>query len=212
MVRLLAIVCGLVLVSPSLDAIELVLDRRAIDEAVNIGQSRIESERTRFHAPYRVRVAQPPVDWIDVITPFHRVELAAEDNARRGRRLFAQREALEILSNSPRQIDLIIEMSFHPLNTFVAVPSYVVALEDTDGVRTEPKQLGRFPRFGPRFEVPRPVFPDGRVAGTGQPVIGGTMVAAFDGSTLDPVGRYDLTLLEGDKELVRARLDFGRMR
>jgi hypothetical protein len=152
------------------------------------------------------------VDWIDVVTPFHRIVMAAEDNARRGRRLFAQREALEILADSPRQIDLIIEMSFHPLNTFVAVPDYVVALVDDGGVRTEPAQTRRFPRFGPRLEVPRPVFPDGRVVGLGQPVVGGTIVASFDGSTLDPMGQYDLTMFEGRKALVRARLDFERMR
>ena len=60
--------------------------------------SRVSSrERTQFHAPYRVRVTQPPVDWIDVITPFHRVELAAETNARSGGRIFGQREAIEAL-------------------------------------------------------------------------------------------------------------------
>src|ERR1700752_3685242 len=112
------LVCGVV----TAGAVQLALDRRAIEEAIYIGQSRIESERTRFHVPYRVRVAQPPIDWIDVITPFHRVELAAEVNARSGRRQFGQREAQEALRDVSDQIDLLIEMTFHPLNTFVAVP------------------------------------------------------------------------------------------
>jgi hypothetical protein len=204
--------CWVALASASVGAVQPVLDRRAIEEAIYVGQSRVESERTRFHAPYRIRVAQAPVDWIDVVTPFHRIELAAEDNARRGRRLFGQREALAILGDTPRQIDLILEMTFHPLNTFVGVPGYRVALLGAGGLRIEPSQLGRFPRFGPRMEVPRPVFPDGKAFGTGQPVVGGTIVAAFDGTTLDANGRYDVILVEGDRELVRSRIDFATMR
>src|SRR5688500_19953205 len=111
MKRLVAVVVGsLVCGAVSSDAVQLGLDRRAIEEAIYIGQSRIESERTRFHVPYRVRVNQPPVDWIDVITPFHRVELAAEMNARSGGRIFGQREAMESLKEASDQISVIIEM------------------------------------------------------------------------------------------------------
>src|ERR1700752_4741086 len=118
------LVCGVV----TAGAVQLALDRRAVEEAIYIGQSRIESERTRFHTPYRVRVAEPPIDWIDVITPFHRVELAAEMNARSGRRMFSQQDASDVLKGAANQIDLLIEMSFHPLNTFVAVPLYQVQI------------------------------------------------------------------------------------
>ena len=52
------------------------LDRRGIEEAIQIGQSRLDAERARFHAVYRITVARPPVDWIDVITPYYRVALA----------------------------------------------------------------------------------------------------------------------------------------
>ena len=144
------IVCGVA----STEAVQLTLDRRAIEEAIYIGQSRIESERTRFHVPYRVRVTQPPIDWIDVITPFHRVELAAETNARSGRRQFGQQEAQEILRGVSDQIDLLIEMTFHPLNTFVAVPPYQVEVILPGGRRLGPRRIDRFPRFGPRPESP----------------------------------------------------------
>jgi hypothetical protein len=42
--------------------------------------------------------------------------------------------------------------------------------------------------------------------------VGGTIVAAFDGSMLDPSGRYDVILVEGDRELVRSRVDLAAMR
>jgi len=205
------LVCGAV----SASAIQLTLDRRAIEEAIYIGQSRIESERTRFHVPYRVRVAQPPIDWIDVITPFHRVELAAETNARSGRRQFGQREASETLGNAPDQIDLLIEMTFHPLNTFVAVPSYQVEAILPGGRRLTPRRIDRFPRFGPRPESPGPALPTPNaspVFGGGQPVLGGTMVVVLDGSMLDPKQRVDVVVMDGKTELARTAVDLGKMR
>ena len=52
-------------------------------------------------------------------SPLKRMRAAAagySDNARRW----------TLFETAPNQIDLLIEMSFHPLNTFVAVPSYQV--------------------------------------------------------------------------------------
>jgi hypothetical protein len=155
------------------------------------------------------------VDWIDVITPFHRVELAAETNARAGGRLFSQREAMDVLKESPNQIDLLIEMSFHPLNTFVAVPSYQVEIIVPDGRRVAPRRVDRFPRFAPRPESPGPALPTpnaSAVFGGGQPVMGGTMIAAIDGTTLDPTQRIEVVVLDGKNELARAAVDLGKMR
>ena len=207
--------CCVVFMSTSAGAIQVTLDRRAIEEAIFVGQSRIEADRTRFHVPYRVSVALPPVDWIDVITPFHRVELAAEMNARSGGRQFSQREALQILSDAPNQIDLLVELTFHPLNAFVAVPSYQVVIVGPGGTRVQPRRLDRFPRFAARIEPSGPGFPMPNataVFGGGQPVLGGTLIAAFDGSSLNPNGRYDAVVVEGETELARSVLDFAKMR
>jgi hypothetical protein len=201
--------CGAV----STDAVQLTLDRRAIEEAIYIGQSRIESDRTRFHAPYRVTVVQPPIDWIDVITPFHRVELAAENNARRGGRMFSQQEAVAVMKDAVGQIDLLIEMSFHPLNTFVAVPLYQVQITSAGGGRIEPKRLERFPRFGPRAEFTSPALPGPAPQfGGGQPVVGGTILAPLDGAGFDPNQRIDVVVLDGKTELARTAIDLGKMR
>jgi len=212
MKRLAAIVVGsLAWGAASPHAVQIELDRRAVEEAIYIGQSRIESERTRFHAPYRVRTAQPPIDWIDVITPFHRVELAAENNARRGGRMFSQQEAIAVMKDVVNQIDLLIEMSFHPLNTFVAVPLYQVQILLPDGRRVEPKRIERFPRFGPRAESSGPALPGPQIGG-GQTVVGGTILAPMDGSAFDPNQRLDVVVLDGKAELARVALDLGKMR
>jgi len=213
--NLLVVAAGLALCAPFAGAAQLTLDRRAIEEAIFIGQSRIEVNRTRFHAPYRVTVARPPVDWIDVITPFHRVELAAEGDARGGSGKFGQREAMALLAETPGQIDLVIEMSFHPLNTFVGMPLYQVFITGPSGTRIPSRQIGRFPRFGPRADSHGPALPTPNgtpVLGSGQPILGGTILAAFDGALLNTAGRQELVVLDGTTELARATLDLGRMR
>jgi hypothetical protein len=216
MKRLAATAVGLITYGVvSAGAVQLTLDRRAIEEAIYIGQSRIESERTRFHTPYRVRVARPPIDWIDVITPFHRVELAAEKNARSGGRQFGQRDAMDAVRDFPNQIDLLIEMTFHPLNTFAAVPGYQVEVILPGGSRVTPRSVERFPRFGPRPESPGPALPtpsSSAVFGGGQPVVGGTMVAALDGTTLEPNQRLDVVVMDGKIEMARTAVDLARMR
>jgi hypothetical protein len=216
MMRLFTTVVVISGAAVSTGAVQLTLDRRAIEEAIYIGQSRIESERNRFHEPYRVRVAQPPIDWIDVITPFHRVELAAEMNARRGGRQFAQREAMDVLGKTKDQIDLLIEMTFHPLNTFVSVPLYEVEIIPSSGdSRIKPLRTDRFPRFGPRAESAGPALPApsaSAVFGGGQPVLGGTIIAVLDGSTLHPKQRMSVVVLDGKTELARAALNLASMR
>jgi len=205
------IACGAV----SASALQAMLDRRAIEEAIYIGQSRIELERSRFHVPYRVRVAKPPIDWIDVITPFHKVELASEANARAGGRMFSQIEALKALGNAPTEMELLIEMSFHPQNTFVAVPLYDPTIVTAGGRRVSPQRVERFPHFGPRPESAGPALPTpnaGTAFGAGQPVVGGTILVALDGSAFEPKERIEVVVMDGKNELARVTVDLATMR
>jgi hypothetical protein len=50
------------------------------------------------------------------------------------------------------------------------------------------------------------------VFGGGQPVVGGTILAALDGSTLDPNQRIEVVVLDGKTELARTPIDLGKMR
>jgi hypothetical protein len=193
------------------------LGPRALAEATDIGQSRIDSVRTRFHQPYRLTVARPPLDYIEVVTPFRRVAIAAEAGVRRGQRLFGQREAREILGETPEQIDLLVELTFHPQNTFVAVPLYQVRLlpATASTAPVEPVDVSHVPRFGPRVQgatlpFPYPMTTPG-VPG-GQPMTGGTILVRLDGRMIDPNGIYDVLIVDEGKELARARLDFRALR
>jgi hypothetical protein len=99
-----------------------------VDEAIRIGQTRIAADRARFHAPYRFVVGQLPVDYLDVITPYRRVVIAAEQSAQIGDRSFGQRQALQLLNDADGQFDVVIEITFHPLNAFIGMPSYDVVV------------------------------------------------------------------------------------
>ena len=208
---------ALLTMSTGARAIELMLGPRALAEALDIGQSRIDSIRTRFHQPYRLVVARAPVDYIEVVTPFRRVALAAEARTRLGERAFGQREARAVLGDTPEQIDLLVELTFHPQNTFIGVPAYEVRLLPVTAETTpvEPRDVMSVPRFGPRIEgmplpYPYPMTSPGLPGG--QPLTGGTIVIRLDGRTVNPNGIYDVIVAEQGKELARARLDLRGLR
>ena len=194
---------------------EQALDRRLFGEAIAVGQSRIEAVRTRFHQPYRIQVSRPPIDYIDIVTPFRRVALLAEERAQAGGRLF-QREAIALLGDRSTLVEILVEMTFHPLNVFVGVPAYNVELTTAaSAARINPLEIARIPRFGARLEgVPLPsrFAAAPRLLGESQPMLGGTIVATFGAGALNPNGVYEVVVSEKGKELARARVNLGTLR
>jgi hypothetical protein len=213
--RLMRAAVCLVAMSSAASAFQLALDDRAIYEAIGMGQSRTERERVRFHEPYRLMVGRTPVDWIDVITPFHRLVLASEASARAGNRVFGQREALAALRDASGSLELVVELTFHPLNNFVGVPSYTVTLVGPQGANIQPLRVDRNPRFQARVKTPTPELPlpgAAPILGKGDPVLGGTLAVPFNGSTLDPTGTYAVVIAEAGKELARVEMNLGKLR
>ena len=198
-------------------AFQAMLDAPAIQEALSIGQSRLAAERSRFQQPYRVIVNAAPIDYIEIVTPFRRVELAAEARAAAGDRGFGQRQALELLAASADRLDIDVELTFHPLNTYIGVPGYTVTLAKAGGSGTiAPLSVDRIPRFGPRVDgvplaAPAPAAAVIQRAPT-QPMLGGTVVARFDTQALDPMAVYVVLVTENDREAGRATVDLSRVR
>ncbi len=192
---------GVLLASSVVAGFERSLDLRLIDEAIGIGRSPIEAVRTRFHQPYHIRIARPPTDSIEIVTPFRRVVLFVEERMRLGDRVFSQRDAIAALGDRSDVVEVLIEMTFHPLNTFVGVPEYDVELATASpAARISPRNISRVPRFG--FTVP----------GGGEPLIGGTIAASFSAGALNPNGVYDVVVSEKGKELARAGVNLGTLR
>src|SRR6476660_919234 len=160
-------------------AFEPSLDPPSLADAIQLGQSRIDDVRSRFHASYRIDVMQAPVDYIEVVTPFRRIALDAEAHTRAGERLYGQREALATLGDNPSRLDLIAELTFHPLNNYVGVPDFTVSLIAAAGGVVTPRNLDRIPRFGPRVSgMPLPYPYTGGTTGApqgSQPLLGGSL-------------------------------------
>ena len=207
------IVAAMLLAGATVAGYAPILDRKALEEAVDIGQSRVDSVRFRFHQPYRLYVGRAPVDYVDVVTPFRRLELAVEERARLGDRLFRQRDALAVVAEYGDRLEIFVELTFHPHNTYVGVPVYKATLARTGLAPIEPVNMMRVPRFGTRFEgfplpYPRPLSSS---SGT-EPMLGGTLILGFSSRQLDPVGTYDLRLEESGKEVARVNVNLAVVR
>jgi hypothetical protein len=204
------------LITTEVGAYERTPDLRAVDEAIALGQSRDEAVRRRFHQPYRINIGRPPLDYIDLVTPFRRVELAVEERARVGDRLFRQRDAVTALAEHGDDLQIFVELSFHPQNTYVGVPAYIVTLNGLDvPTRIESRGQQRIPRFGQRLgsagtPLPYPVAPS--VPSGGEPLTGGTVIVTFDGQQLDPGAMYEVVIEESGKELARVKIDLAKLR
>lgn len=190
-----------------------------IGQALSLGQTSITSELTRFHQPYRLEVARPPVDYVEVVTPFRRIVLAAQTRQRAGDRRFGQREALEVEAAAPRQIDLYAELTFHPLNTFVLVPAYRVYVLTPSNEILLPRNSSNMARYGPRVEgapsptMPTPV-PGGATRGRSQPMLGATLVMSFDAELLAGkcAQRCDVVIEEAGKSRVQVALSLASLK
>src|SRR5205814_8700752 len=108
----------LVLVAASaatLAAFQPTLDPNLLSDAILLGQSTSDSTRANFHVPYHINVGVAPVDDIEVVTPFRRVVLDAESQARAGNRgSYCQRAALATLGDDPSRVDIVVELTFNP--------------------------------------------------------------------------------------------------
>jgi hypothetical protein len=188
------------------------LDQRAIQDAVAIGHERNDDVRARFHLSYRVHVADAPVDYIEVITPFRRLVLAAEERGRIGDRFFSQRDALALLARHGEGIEIAVELTFHPQNTYVGMPDYGLMLMTDDGDVIPARGLERLPRFTLRVTGwPLPGAGPG-LAPIGQPLLGGTVFGRFAREDIDPDGTYAVVLSEMRKELARGRIGLAAIR
>jgi hypothetical protein len=216
---LVAILCVVPLV-----AFEWPLDRRALEEAISIGQARIDMIRMRFHAGYRFETSgSAPVDYIEIITPYRSVVLSAEQRARIGDRMFGLKEAQEVAAKTAAELLISVALTFHPHNTLIFVPEYRVQLAPPRGRLAEAhaaRAIDRFPRYGPRLDgypLPTPPTAPGAVLpGGSEPLTGGVLVAHFDATGLDPKGIYEVVVADQQdrnvKELARVRVDFARLR
>jgi hypothetical protein len=193
-------------------AVQASLDLPAVNEALLFSRTATVTERAQSNRPYRVVVGKAPVDYIDVITPYRRILLTGSARRSAGATL-AQREALDLLKESGDTLDVSVELTFNPLNTYIDVPGYAVTLVGVDGRRVTALETFRSARWTARVEGP----PSAAPASTGPRPTGGTMVGAtivgrFSLMSLNVTGNYEVETAVTGEPGVRAALPLAGMR
>lgn len=202
-------------------AVEINLDREAIDRALVFGRQATRAERLAFHAGY-LRTPAAEVRRVSVVTEYRRVVLLMEEKMRLLDRNYSVRQMSEALAPWRGLIEVIVEVQFHPHNTFVRVPPMDVLLVPLDEPG-HPMPLvadatDRQPRFG-FFWDPTPVDapwwpfppPNTPVLGGTEPLTGGWLHARFEAAGLTR-GRYEVAVKNGGENLGRVQFDFSAIR
>ena len=193
-------------------AFEPTLGLAAIADAIRIGESRIERTRVQFHQPYRIRVGRAPVDTIDLVTPFRRLVIAVEEHLLLGGRSFRQQDAQAVLAQHGLILDVIVNLTFHPHNAYVGVPSYEVVLaRGAPPIPVPPIRIARVPQSGPRVHG-GPTASPYPGPWDGDTMLGGTVIASFDATRVDRRAPYDVVVSERGKELARTMVDLAGLR
>ena len=209
----------LVLVAASvatLAAFQATLDPASLSDAIVLGKSTSDSARANFNAPYHINVGAAPVDAIDVVTPFRRIVLDAESRSREGNRVsYGQRVALATLGDDPSRVDIVVDLTFSPLNSYVGVPDFAVTLVPQSGDLIQPRTIAKLSRSGPKLGASTLAYP--YTTGTSQvpgkmPMTGGMLIATFDGKALDARGVYVVMVTGREGEPAKARVDFSKLR
>jgi hypothetical protein len=180
---------------------EVVTDRE-VAQALNIANGS-EASRALFHAPYRVEIAEPLIEQLEVITEFRRFVLAAEDQAKAGNWMMARggydtkgRTLKDLLRPRTGQVSIRARLRFHPHNNYVTLPPFDILLGDPtllaiDAVRT-------------------PHVTQAGEPGTRDTLYAATIETFFNAPTItDRV--LPLRLLFEGKEVARVSVDFARV-
>lgn len=202
-------------------AVEINLDREAIDQALIFGRQATRAERLAFHSGY-LRTPAAEVRRVSVVTEYRRVVLLMEEKMRVLDRNYGVAQMTAALAPWRGLVEIIVELQLHPHNTFVRVPPVDVLLVPLD----EPghpmplvaEATDRQPRFGfywdptpvdaPWWPFPPPNTP---VLGGTEPLTGGWVHARFEAAGLAR-GRYEVAVKNGGENLGRVQFDFGAIR
>ena len=202
-------------------AVEINLDREAIDRALVFGRQATRAERLAFHDGY-LRTPATEVRRVSVVTEYRRVVLLMEEKMRVLDRNYGVRQMTAALAPWRGLVEIIVELQFHPHNTFVRVPSVDVLLVPLDQpghpLPLVAEATDRQPRFG-LFWEPTPVDapwwpfppPNTPILGGAQPLTGGWLHARFEAAGLTR-GRYEVAVKNGGESLGRVQFDFSAIR
>ena len=163
-----------------------------------------DAERAQFHERYTVVVDSPVIEYfvvetIEVITPFRRLELIAEEHARLND-LFARgglHDAEEALRPWRDQVSIVTHLRFDQTRQIPGVPETDVTLEGPGGIRA----------VFPITVTPSAIYSSNRQQ---RWLVGGLVDAVFDVRDVSQTTQPVVVRWKG-KEVARAALRFAAM-
>lgn len=191
-----------VLAEVGIDAINVLLTPADIQRATELARfPHTDADRAQFHKCYTIVVNGPVVEYfavekMDVITPFRRMELIAEDHARIND-LFARgglQDAEEALRPWRDRVAIVAHLRFDLTKPIPGVPAADVTLE------------------GPRLVAPIAIRTSEIRSGSGDQtlLVAGVVEAVFDVPDVGQTTRPVVVRWNG-KEIARVAIDFGAM-
>jgi hypothetical protein len=194
-----AVLVSVLLLQSAARAVIVAPAPRDVERALRLAQAP-EPQRGAFHKPYVVYLDHAELVQLDVITEFRRYVLAAEEQLRMGNWLFAQsvHDAQEKLKPWRERLTLAARLRFHPHNVLVGIPPYEIALRDPD---LAPLNLTR---------TPIKAMLSGRPGDFNAPLVGATLEAVFNSSTVGQTARQAILSLEG-KQVASVTIDFSTL-
>lgn len=216
----LLLVLALTATAPA-GAVDSHLDADAIDRAIVFARTATRDDWRAFHDAY-LRTPGDAVRRISLVSEYRRVVLLVEEKMRLLDCNYGVRQMTEALTPWRGLLEVIVELQFHPQNTYVGVPLIDVLLVPLDDAgRPLPlvaEATDRRPRFGlfwdpPPMDAPWWPFPPPSVPViTGsEPLTGGWVHARFDATPLGR-GRFDVVVKDGATTLGAGEFDLGAAR
>lgn len=202
-------------------AITANIDREMLDEALIFARQATRDERRAFHDGY-VRTPGGAVRRISIVSEYRRVVLAVEEKMRLLDRNYGVRQMTGMLVPWRGLVEVIVELQFHPQNTYIGVPLIDVLAVPLDGPAARMPLIAeatdRRPHFGAYWD-PAPMdapwwpYPPATapVIGNGDPITGGWLQARFD-ATPFAAGRFDIVVKDGATTLGAAEFDLGALK
>jgi hypothetical protein len=188
-----------ILLQGKLGALAPVLTDKDVDRALKLAQAPAP-KRTAFHAPYVVRITDPVVEQIEVVTEFRRYVMTTEDQLRLGNWLFAQsvRDAREKLRPWRGRVSLAARLRFHPQNNLTMIPPYDITIGAPD---VAPLEVAR---------TPINALLSGRAGDFNAPLMGATIEAVFDAGSIGQTVRPVAVALAG-QAVASVTIDFAKL-
>ena len=202
-------------------AVDVNLTAETIGDAIYFSRQASRETRLAFHSGY-TRTPGDAVRRISLVTEYRRVVLRVEEHRRLLTQNYSVREMTAELKPWRGLMEVIVELQFHPQNTYVQVPIVDVLLVPLDGPSPRTpliaNETDRHPRFGMFWDPPPPdapwwpfPSPNAPILGGAEPMTGGWVHARFDATAFSR-GRYDVVVKDGAKTIGLAEFDLGAIR